>query len=333
VTKRLLTISQDQAWLDIVSYGRRGPGQRGRLGSANYEAIARTTGNIPEVMVKVTGGGRNIRQVRDEIDYFGRNGTLEIETDDGERLIGEGIPKQLIDEWNLELERLRGASPYSSKPGRKAPRIVYNLMFSMPAGTPPQKVLAAVKKFAFEKFALAHRYAMVLHTDQKHPHVHLLLKARSEEGVRLHITKPVLREWRQAFARYLRELGVAANATDRKSRGQTRPRKKDGIYRAHLRGESTHMRARAERVAADLLHGKLTPETARAKLLKTREEVRRGWKAISEQLIVEGQPRLAEDVSRFAAALPPVRTERELIAAALVARAGRLRNQDQSKTR
>src|SRR5690349_18159223 len=68
VTKRTLTISHEQAWFDIVSYGRRGPGQRTWLGSANYEAIARTTGNVPEVMVKVTGGGCNIRQVRDEID-------------------------------------------------------------------------------------------------------------------------------------------------------------------------------------------------------------------------------------------------------------------------
>jgi hypothetical protein len=36
-------------------------------------------------------------------------------------------------------------------------------MFSMPAGTPLQKVLEAVKNFAREEFALKHRYAMVMH--------------------------------------------------------------------------------------------------------------------------------------------------------------------------
>jgi hypothetical protein len=39
-------------------------------------------------------------------------------------------------------------------------------MFSMPAGTPPEKVLTAVQNFAREEFALKHRYAMVLHTDE-----------------------------------------------------------------------------------------------------------------------------------------------------------------------
>ena len=34
-----------------------------------------------------------------------------------------------------------------------------------------------------------HRYAMVLHTDEPHPHVHMVVKAVSEEGVRLNIQK------------------------------------------------------------------------------------------------------------------------------------------------
>jgi type IV secretory pathway VirD2 relaxase len=60
-------------------------------------------------------------------------------------------------------------------------------MFSMPAGTPPQKVLTAVKNFAREEFGLKHRYAMVLHTDEPHPHVHLVVKAMSADGKRLNI--------------------------------------------------------------------------------------------------------------------------------------------------
>ena len=63
-------------------------------------------------------------------------------------------------------------------------------MFSMPPGTPPDKVLAAVKNFAREEFGLKHRYAMVLHTDEPHPHVHMVVKAMSERGVRLAETVP-----------------------------------------------------------------------------------------------------------------------------------------------
>jgi hypothetical protein len=50
----------------------------------------------------------------------------------------------------------------------------------MPPGTSPQKVLAAVRKLAVNEFALQHRYALVLHTDEAHPHVHLVVKAESE---------------------------------------------------------------------------------------------------------------------------------------------------------
>jgi len=37
------------------------------------------------------------------------------------------------------------------------------MIFSMPSGTPPNKVLAAVKDFAREEFGAKHRYAVVLH--------------------------------------------------------------------------------------------------------------------------------------------------------------------------
>jgi hypothetical protein len=49
----------------------------------------------------------------------------------------------------------------------------------MPSSTPPDKVLAAARKFAREKFALKHRYAMVLHTEQQHPASTWLSKPRA----------------------------------------------------------------------------------------------------------------------------------------------------------
>ncbi len=61
--------------------------------------------------------------------------------------------------------------------------------------------LAAARAFAREKFGVRHRYAMALHTDQTNPHVHLVVKAEDETGRRLHVDKPVLREWRADFAR------------------------------------------------------------------------------------------------------------------------------------
>src|SRR3954447_25624162 len=96
-------------------------------------------------------------------------------------------------------------------------------------------------RLALNEWALQHRYAMTLHTDDEHRHVHVVLKAVSEQGVRLNIRKSTLRSWRAGFAANLRELGVDANATERAVRGQSKNRKLDGIYRAALRGQSTHL--------------------------------------------------------------------------------------------
>src|SRR6266851_1334601 len=104
---------------------------------------------------------------------------------------------------------------HSIREGRKPRKLVHNIIFSMPPGTPPQKVLQAVRKLALNEWQFKHRYAMALHTDDDHPHVHVVVKAGSEQGERLNIKKATLRDWRRQFAANLRELGVAANATER----------------------------------------------------------------------------------------------------------------------
>src|SRR5205807_6979841 len=197
-------------------------------------------------------------------------------------------------------------------------KLVHNLVFSMPRGTPPEKLLNAVRTFAREKFALQHRYALALHTDQGHPHVHVVVKAESEQGVRLNIRKATLREWRRDFAHYLRELGVEANATERAVRGKRESSRRDGIYRAERRGMSRHTRERVDGIAQELLKGNLRVEAGKAKLLETRKQVERGWWAVSEILIAEGQPELAAQVRTFAAKMSPPRTDREAIAEQLL---------------
>jgi hypothetical protein len=146
------------------------------------------------------------------------------------------------------------------------------------------------------------------------------MKAVSEQGERLHIRKASLREWREGFAKHLRALGVPANATQRYVRGETSPRKTDGIYRATLRGESTHMRERAVSVAHDLARGSVRVEPGKAKLMETRDGVSRAWWAVSEILIREKHPDLADQVRRFAEQMPPPMTEREWFARRLAQR-------------
>jgi hypothetical protein len=208
---------------DIFSAGRAGPQASGGFSRAQIEQIARTVRRVPEVMVKVTGGGTRIGAVAAHVAYISRDGELTMETDEGEHIEGQDAQKELLRDWHLELSAGQYRRHGGKKTARRPVKLVHNIVLSMPAPTPPKKVLAAAKKFAREKFGAQHRYMMALHTDQQHPHVHLVVKAESEYGRRLHIDKPMLREWREDFAKLMREQGVAANATRGCPRPEQRP--------------------------------------------------------------------------------------------------------------
>ena len=327
--KRVIDVRGGAAWLDIVSYGRGGAGRAIGLSRGQIEQITRTVGRTPEVMIKVLPkDSNNAGSVQKHIDYIGRKGELELETDDGSLLQGKGIGKELLEDWDLDLETHRRESDFAKTRGRAAPKLVHKLMFSMPPGTPASGVLAAAQNFAREEFALKHRYVMVLHTDEPHPHVHMIVKAVSELGVRLNIRKATLREWRSRFAHYLRQEGVAANATDRFVRGETKSHKLDGIYRPMRdpRRYSTRIQEKVESVATDLMKGTLRVEPGKSTLAQTRREVERGWRAVLDIIAREERPELAGQVERFVAGMQPPQTDNEQIAEQLRVIAGRSRN-------
>lgn len=113
-----------------------------------------------------------------------RYGELALETDEGEQLVGRAPGKELFDRWDLDLDELGRVVDFSANRSRRQPRQVHKLLFSMAAGTPLQAVLVAARSFLREEFGLKHRYAFVLHTDEPHPHVHAVVKADSEQGMR-----------------------------------------------------------------------------------------------------------------------------------------------------
>jgi hypothetical protein len=303
--------------LDILSIGQAGPQTRIHFSRAQIEQIARTVRRTPEVMVKVTGGGTSVGAVSAHFGYISRRGELEIETDEGERIPKEA-EKEFLEDWHLELTAGQYRAGRDGKQGARRVKLVHKIVLSMPAPTPPQKVLAAARNFAREKFALQHRYAMVLHTDQPHPHVHMVVKAEGEHGRRLHIDKEMLREWREDFARMMREQGIAANATPRVTRGRSKGTMKDSIYRAQRRGASSALRNQVTSVARELKETGTVSDTSRKRLLETRKTVVDGWMRAAVILDGQGEVSLAGDVRYFAKHLPPVLTDRERIAAGIL---------------
>ena len=311
-------LPKEEPLLNIGSYARGGPRAADRLTPSQIEQIRLTVNRAPEAVVKVLPRSSNdLKAVGKHIDYIGRRGNLELEGDDGERLQGR-VADALLENWDLDVDDVRRQGSLTAASKRTPPKLVHKLMFSMPPGTPPQKVLSAVRNFAREEFYGSHRYTMVLHTDEPHPHVHLVLKAVSEQGVRLNIKKATLRHWRSQFASHLRELGVAANATERAVRGEGRAAKKDGIYRSSLRGESTYMRSYTEATAKDLESGKNESSEAKAQIQSTRTSVVRGWGAVSKQILENGDRLLAAQVVDFVKGMAPPTTDQEFTARAVL---------------
>jgi hypothetical protein len=315
--KRTFRIGERNPALDIVSYGRRGgAGRPLHFSREQIAQIARTVRRAPEVMIKVSGGSNTVQGVAAHFRYIGRRGELEIETDDGERLMGKEVPAQLIDDWDLDLDALRDSWDNMERGGRRNPKLVHNIILSMPANTAPARLLAASRDFAREEFALKHRYAMVLHTDQAHPHVHLVVSAHNSDGGRLNIQKADLRRWREQFARHLRNHGLEANATPAQLRGKLSDHQKDGIYRATQRGESRVEWERKGRAFKAAGAGERQQVPGLGRIVETAEAVQHDWLMTGAALENQGLGSLAADVERFRQSLrvPMTRQERAVTA-------------------
>src|SRR6266404_5619021 len=165
----------------------------------------------PQVMVKVTGGGRGMAVIRAHVNYIDREGDGLIDQG-GERHEGREARREIARRWARE------GTPI---PERSDRREAFNIMWSMPAGTDSKKLLAAVQALAARQFA-GHKYVMAMHTHQANPHVHVLVRAESDTGVRLNPRKADLHEWRMEFAAELRERGIAAAASRQAARGVVR---------------------------------------------------------------------------------------------------------------
>lgn len=189
-----------------------------RLGSTQRRAvairarIASVVRRAPQVMVKVTGGGRGMAAIAAHFRYISRAGRLSIEDDRGEVRSGKDAVHDLVEQW-----RYAGSLIDEESHRREA----FNIMLSMPSGTDAAILQKAVREFAQQVLA-GHRYVMVLHEHQANPHVHLSVRAEAVDGKRLNPRKADLHRWRETFAEKLRGWGIEAEATRQASRGESR---------------------------------------------------------------------------------------------------------------
>ena len=106
-----------------------GGGQRQRAAEIRQRIEATVVRRAPQVMVKVTGGGRAMQAIAAHFRYISKNGRLDVENEQGETIRGKSAVHDLADDWRL------GGSLIDDIGYR---REAFNIMLSMPRGTDPQ---------------------------------------------------------------------------------------------------------------------------------------------------------------------------------------------------
>lgn len=294
--------------------------------------LARVVQGTTEVMVKVTKPaktdkhgnpikvtrGTEARRVAEHINYISRNGKLEVETSVGEVLKGKQATSELYRGWIEKHDDARAAGMASDRT-----RIATSILFSMPGNTNATGVRDAVRALAEQEFGGRHDYAMALHTDTPHPHVHLTVRTIGHDGVKLNLRKADLQHLRDTFAEKLRQRGIEAESTPRHARGKTRRGESTPVYKIRQRGGKPYIDAKKRnevRRDLDRNNGVLPTHVWDAAIADRRNRVMRTYAGAARILAQSDDPAdrdLARTTERFNTRLTEVATQRTEIARSL----------------
>jgi hypothetical protein len=262
-----------------------GDSARQRAAAIRERIEATVVRRAPQVMVKVTGGGRGMKAIVTHFRYISKNGRLEIEDERGETMRGQETLHELADDWRFGGTLIDDIA----EPGQR--REAFNIMLSMPRGTDPLTVQRAAREFAQIELA-DHKYVMVLHDHQANPHVHISVRAESKHGKRLNPRKADLHRWRETFAEKLRDRGLDAEATRHAMLG--RNRSYEPLWRIKAREDGRLRTSRSGVMPSEPGH--------------SRVEAIEAWMNIGRALAASGEKAdhdLANAIGAFIRVMPP----------------------------
>ncbi len=224
-TKRILNMIGS-----VIGGPKATPKASGLTAKAVRDHLVGVVRNSPQVVVKITGGGSDMKRIGSHIDYIARGGKykkkgeeeLELETEEGLVVRGKEARAMLKEQWQMagapipsEANEFIGSDGKVKKPRREA----LNVILSMPAGVDREKVKAAARATAKELFS-NHQYVIAHHSDTDSQHAHVAVKMVGLDGQRMNPRKADLEQWRIAFAKQLNARGIEAVATRRRTRLQ-----------------------------------------------------------------------------------------------------------------
>jgi hypothetical protein len=289
----------------------RGNGSSGGSGRADHvrDHLQNLVRRPPQVMVKITGGGADMKRIAAHLKYITRGGEykkkgeeeLAMQTDDGRIVSGKEaradvltlfemadapIPKEINDQVNAES---------GQEPKRKR-REALNVIFSMPHGINREAVkqaASATAKALFEN----HHYVLVHHGDTDHQHTHVLVKMAGHNGKRLNPRKADLENWRIEFAKQLNLRGIDAVASRRRVRldrpkgePQAKRQMRDrGVTPVHDTTAQTQPKARARAIEGAQKTAHAYAQMAKVLAESELSEDRKLAKEIQMYLVSKGQ--------------------------------------------
>lgn len=232
------------------SAGGGSDGKRGGRFAYRLDARQRIGNAIraPQAVVKIVrgGGAASARDLVSQLTYLSRDGELALDEFEPDGLTfdlqGTSEIKGLSHAW---AERWETSEALDGRAARSKAK-TYHMIVSFPEGTDIERAHAAAGTFA-DRFLTSGEFGdrwshiRAWHTDRAHPHMHIVIDRRGENGLMMQVNPA--RDINPARLRGLQvdaaaEHGLLLNDTPRVSRGLRGQGLSSPEWRAHERGNS-----------------------------------------------------------------------------------------------
>lgn len=185
-------------------------GRRGRLPRRRWTGTvgqrARAARRLPQAVFKISSYSRSGGAVIGRFEYITREGEVEAEGPNGERL-DQAALAAMGDQWSEEAE------------ARHTRQYAMSAVLSFPADVDQEQATETARQFFREAFAANHDYVFAAHSDTKNFHVHVVVQSAGLDGKQLRIRRDDLQDLRLLMAEKAQEQGIELDASPRWARG------------------------------------------------------------------------------------------------------------------
>lgn len=241
--------------------------------------MLRTAAGKKQAILKISSYGKGRQKVLAHLRYISRQGKLELENQEGNKIKALKEQREYIRNWEIDFAT------------NKRSRDTMNLILSTPPGTDREKALAASRDFLATEFGQdGHEYLFVPHDDTMHPHVHAVIKMVSVYGKKLNPRKAYLREVRERFAEKCRAYQIDVEASPRYERGLSgRSKRSEFVQMAINKRKPNVDRVLIQKVVDERKASFIDLHPAEEKMLQRNQLIRKRYAEKAQQLRQKAQ--------------------------------------------